>query len=201
VIEQTDADRWAAELMDAARAFRRIRRAWYGGKEPKVLPVPDLEDLDMDLPRWLGDEVLFVRPPNAEIAMWYDPEGAPIAGDYLQQAEHYGSYRADPRNRFQSRPFYRSGMKIWVSTVYLGLDRSFGRGGPPVIWETMIFAGDYGGVNTWCYATRPAAQHGHRRVVAAVAEAQRLRRLVVPYVPPRRRSAAERRPAARVRLA
>jgi hypothetical protein len=86
-----------------------------------------------------------------------------------------------------SRPFYRSGCEIWVSTTYLGLDHSFGRhGGPPIIWETMIFAGDCMGVNTWRYATRPAAMHGHARVVAAVAAAQRLRRSVVPYVPPRR---------------
>jgi hypothetical protein len=30
---------------------------------------------------------------------------------------------------------------VWVSTVFLGLDHSFG-GGPPILWETMTFRGD-----------------------------------------------------------
>ncbi len=29
-----------------------------------------------------------------------------------------------------------------VSTVFLGMDHSFGGGGPPVLWETMIFGPD-----------------------------------------------------------
>lgn len=28
---------------------------------------------------------------------------------------------------------------IWISTVFLGLDYSFGDDGPPVLWETMTF--------------------------------------------------------------
>ena len=31
--------------------------------------------------------------------------------------------------------------EVWVSTVFLGLDHCFG-GGPPVLFETMIFGGD-----------------------------------------------------------
>jgi hypothetical protein len=59
----------------------------------------------------------------------------------------------------------------WVSTVWLGIDHAFG-GGPPLIFETMVFACDSGGhVTNWgeCdsdrYATEEAAVDGHRRMV------------------------------------
>jgi hypothetical protein len=36
----------------------------------------------------------------------------------------------------------------WVSTVWLGLDHSFGSG-PPVIFETMVFPASDGHVTSW----------------------------------------------------
>jgi hypothetical protein len=55
---------------------------------------------------------------------------------------------------------------VTVSTVWLGLDHSFGDG-PPLIFETMVFGGDY---DEWCerYATEAAAVTGHARIVAAL---------------------------------
>lgn len=55
-----------------------------------------------------------------------------------------------------------------VSTVFLGIDHSFGRG--PGLWfETMIFRdGDEDGV--WRYTTWEQAEAGHERVVAALRE-------------------------------
>jgi len=50
-----------------------------------------------------------------------------------------------------------------VSTVWLGLDHSFGGDGPPLIFETMIF--DRRGESISCdrYATEVEALAGHRR--------------------------------------
>ena len=54
--------------------------------------------------------------------------------------------------------------KAHVSTVWLGLDHSFGLG-PPIIFETMVFGGEY---DQYCtrYSTKEQARAGHKRVVA-----------------------------------
>lgn len=53
-----------------------------------------------------------------------------------------------------------------VSTVFLGLDHSFGSG-PPRLFETMIFGGQQAGM-AWRYATWDDAAAGHERIVAAL---------------------------------
>jgi hypothetical protein len=57
-----------------------------------------------------------------------------------------------------------------VSTVLLGLDHSHGSG-PPLIFESMIFGGDHDCAQ-WRYATREAAEDGHRRIVEALAKGE-----------------------------
>lgn len=55
-----------------------------------------------------------------------------------------------------------------VSTVFLALDHSFGHG-PPVLWETMIFAGpdhDDTGKCWRCPGTWEQAEAQHARVIA-----------------------------------
>ncbi len=54
----------------------------------------------------------------------------------------------------------------WVSTVFLGLDHSFGPG-PPVLFETMVFEGPLDGTEDR-YSTWQEAEEGHRRMVALV---------------------------------
>lgn len=54
-----------------------------------------------------------------------------------------------------------------VSTVFLVYDHAF-YGGPPVLWETMVF-----GPGPWSewqtrYTSREAAETGHKRVVEAL---------------------------------
>jgi len=39
---------------------------------------------------------------------------------------------------------------VRVSTVFLGVDHSFGIGGPPILFETMIFGGEHGGYQDRC---------------------------------------------------
>ena len=53
-----------------------------------------------------------------------------------------------------------------VSTVFLGLDYSYGDG-PPLIFETMIFGGDYG-QHQWRYSTYDEAEAGHAAVVESL---------------------------------
>lgn len=56
---------------------------------------------------------------------------------------------------------------VKVSTVFLGLDHNFCLGGPPVLWETMIFGGEHDQYQER-YQTREQAERGHRRAVALV---------------------------------
>jgi hypothetical protein len=51
-----------------------------------------------------------------------------------------------------------------VSTVFLGIDHAF-RGGPPVLWESMIFGGALDGMQRR-YISRANAISGHEILVA-----------------------------------
>lgn len=55
---------------------------------------------------------------------------------------------------------------VHVSTVFLGLDHSFGHG-PPLLFETMVFGGEH---DEWQdrYSTRTQAEAGHEAVVSAL---------------------------------
>jgi hypothetical protein len=54
----------------------------------------------------------------------------------------------------------------WVSTVFLGLDYSFG-GSIPLLFETMIFPskGNYGELDMDRYSTWEEAEQGHKEMV------------------------------------
>lgn len=55
---------------------------------------------------------------------------------------------------------------IHISTVFLGIDHSFGLG-PPLLWETMIFGGKHDQFQER-YSTRAKAIAGHARAVKLV---------------------------------
>jgi hypothetical protein len=55
---------------------------------------------------------------------------------------------------------------VKVSTVFLGMDHSFGHG-PPLLWETMVFGGKYDEEQER-YSTKEAAVAGHEKWVALV---------------------------------
>lgn len=57
------------------------------------------------------------------------------------------------------------GGRVRVSTVFLGIDHQMMPGGPPVLWETMIFGGPHDDYQER-YATREAAGEGHARALA-----------------------------------
>jgi hypothetical protein len=69
--------------------------------------------------------------------------------------------RADRR----VRDTFRDGVR--VSTVFLGLDHRFGRHGPPLLFETMVFVnGSEEGAER--YSTWDEAEAGHERWVMRV---------------------------------
>jgi len=57
--------------------------------------------------------------------------------------------------------------KVEVSTVFLGLDHSFG-GDKPILFETMIFGGKHDQYQER-YATWEEAEQGHKQAVELVA--------------------------------
>ncbi|MGA2609545.1 MAG: hypothetical protein ABSH01_19060 [Terriglobia bacterium] len=57
-----------------------------------------------------------------------------------------------------------------ISTVFLGLDHSFGEG-EPVLWETMVFGGPLDGEQNR-YTSRQLALEGHAEMCRKVQEAQ-----------------------------
>lgn len=54
----------------------------------------------------------------------------------------------------------------WISTVWLGLDHSFDRGGLPLIFETMVFESDsdMGGLDQRRYSSEAEAMLGHEEL-------------------------------------
>lgn len=60
---------------------------------------------------------------------------------------------------------------VKVSTVFLGLDHSFG-GGAPILWETMIFGGPHDGYQERCQLRDQAVEMHARAMAVARGEAQ-----------------------------
>lgn len=56
---------------------------------------------------------------------------------------------------------------VRVSTVFLGLDHSFGQDGPPLLYETMVFGGKLDQEQER-YSTRDDALAGHSRILARI---------------------------------
>lgn len=92
----------------------------------------------------------------------YDWDGHPITiGEWID---------LNGKERRVGKAVIRRGAETFrVSTVYLGLDHGFGRGGPPIIFETMIFPGDdWTEVYRDRYSTLKQARAGHRTALKTV---------------------------------
>lgn len=96
---------------------------------------------------------------------WYDREGKP-----LTDMAKINSMLCDWDYKVVAQT--EVGL-YWVSTVWLGLDHNF-FGGPPLIFETMVFANDDGvkaldhEFDMRRYATEAEAREGHEATVLLV---------------------------------
>lgn len=118
---------------------------------------------DLVLPGWLPGE----QPPVTLDAMTcFTPGGVPMKGDFTAVWSRIGAYREDFHLVTEFPELSGDGWAVRVSTVYLGLNHGFTRGLPIRIFETLVF--DFANYQElmWRYSTWPAAQDGHRRVVA-----------------------------------
>ena len=85
---------------------------------------------------------------------YYDRDGQPI------DMERWVRLMEDPGYKVIAKTVVGDAE---VSTVWLGLDHSFG-GSVPIIFETMIFGGALD-ENQWRYATEDEARQGHAEKV------------------------------------
>jgi hypothetical protein len=162
---------------------RAERRRELNIRHARTCEVPELDGLD--LPPWLHGDKLYAQESDSWLR-YYDPEGRPLRGEQTEILAQFYVWRTAKTSR-HSTLFYRAGVPIQVSTVYLGLNVAYRYEGPPIVWETMVFTG-----GTWeeqfCarYATPAAALHGHRVVCDVIRQAQRMRRSNEWHRAPRR---------------
>lgn len=103
---------------------------------------------------WTGQGTLSRRGPR-----YYDRDGRPMS---MRR-----SFEVFDDIAYRHVAVTAVGDDVEVSTVWLGLDHSFGLGGPPVIFETLVFGGELDG---WMerYTTLERAEAGHEEMVARV---------------------------------
>jgi hypothetical protein len=88
--------------------------------------------------------------------IYYSRKGRPIAlGTWAAMVED-GNYKRVAETRTDNG---------YVSTVWLGLDHSYGRGKNPIIFETMVFGGPLDREQER-YCTEEEALKGHEAMVA-----------------------------------
>jgi hypothetical protein len=87
----------------------------------------------------------------------------PVAVDMMTWAEWF----VDHKKRIVAKT--EIGDRCGVSTIFLGLDHSFGRG-DPILFETMIFGGPLDGYQ-WRYSTWEQAERGHAEAVVEARKA------------------------------
>jgi hypothetical protein len=88
--------------------------------------------------------------------LYYDRRGEPIDADEWARLFEDCDY--------QRLATTRLGVDILVSTVWLGIDHSFGGDEDPIIFETMVFGGP-DGETIVRYSTEAAALEGHEVAV------------------------------------
>lgn len=89
-----------------------------------------------------------------------DDNGNPQACDNLMT---WGKWIGDPENIKKKRVGKTVFGDVEVSTVFLGIDHSFGSG-EPLLYETMIFGGEHDGYMDR-YSTKAEAIEGHQKAV------------------------------------
>lgn len=96
-----------------------------------------------------------------------DEEGEPLEMDDWIVWATWMEYHHTERVVSQDTVVNKEGADVGVSTVFLGINHNFVFGGPPILWETMIFGGPYDR-RAWRYSSRKEAMDGHVKAMALV---------------------------------
>jgi hypothetical protein len=83
----------------------------------------------------------------------------------------WGRWIEDPKN--QVVVYTEINNDLCVSTVFLGTDHNFAGQEEPILFETMIFGGDYDN-RQWRYYSWEKAEEHHNLIVAALKEGKDL---------------------------
>ena len=89
---------------------------------------------------------------------FFNKQGKPISSTEATKLLEARDYRTVGREKLQDGTI--------VSTVWLGIDHSFG-GGTPILFETMVFDPLGESVESRRYCTEAEALEGHAQAVAA----------------------------------
>lgn len=92
-----------------------------------------------------------------------DEQGEPQPVDWLTWAKWFETVGKDAR-RVAADSFPDG---VVVSTVFLGHDHQYFEGGPPLLYETLVFEGPHDGEMAR-YTTRAEALAGHRAMCEVV---------------------------------
>jgi len=84
--------------------------------------------------------------------------------EWARWFEDFENRRVD-RTDISNEPNYPGG--DYISTVFLGLDHNFSGGERPILFETMVFGGEYS-QRGWRYASYGEAKQGHWQIVDCI---------------------------------
>jgi hypothetical protein len=98
--------------------------------------------------------------------LWYDREGQPIDVEKADTLLGNPDYKRVGLTEITSASNPDTSYR--VSTVWLGVNHAFG-GGPPIIFETMVFGPENTDEYMQRYATEAEARAGHAETVTVVA--------------------------------
>ncbi len=102
---------------------------------------------------------------KAMILQWIDADHYGMDGEHITFCRWASLFEDGNQNGNRIIGKTYIGNRWWVSTVWLGLDHSFGHG-PPLIFETMVFRpGEWGGHECIRHATLKEAQEAHEATV------------------------------------
>jgi hypothetical protein len=98
-----------------------------------------------------------------ERAWYYDKDGSPLSFTEWGLLCESDEYRRIAKSQCAD---------VWVSTIWMGIDYTWGMGPHRAIFETMVF-----GEGAWAgyvarYPTEAAARAGHDEVVARISRGQ-----------------------------
>lgn len=102
--------------------------------------------------------------------LYFERDGVPVPADHrtTEGMAAWNAWCTCGGNRIVARTMIGS---VLVSTVFLGVDHSFGSG-PPLLYETMVFGSEEFANEQERYTTRAEALAGHAEMVRRVERAR-----------------------------